>query len=121
MFRDFLCSLKSSGPWLSVRAVGFEEAVAQFAREEDLRMGDIVYVGVPAPIPLVFTGDSLAQHIAERLGIPVSPELAKVASGLAGEANIRLDQFAAERSAEIGRASEVRPMAVRERTAYAIA
>lgn len=112
--RDYLCSQANTGPWQAVFASNYEQAATQFARVEDLRPGDTVFVGLPSPVPHVFSGESLAKFIADRLGIHSCRELEEMAVGLAGEANYRLEKFATDKAAILGRAMKVRSIEITE-------
>lgn len=112
--RDYLCSQSETGPWVAIFASGYEQAATQFARSDDLRPGDTVFVGLPSPVPHLFSGESLAKFIADRLGIHSCRELEEMARGLAGEANYRVERFATEESAVVGRVMKIKPVEATE-------
>lgn len=112
--RDYLCSQCQDGPWVAIFASSYEQAATQFSRSEELMSGDAVFVGVPAPVPNLFSEDQLAQFIMDRLGIQGCHELREMSEGLAGEANYRVQKFATEKSAIVGKVMQVREIAVTE-------
>lgn len=111
---DYLCSQNETGPWVAVFASSYEEAATQYARAQDLPPGEIVYIGVPAPTPDLFDADQLVQYIKDRLGIEACYELREMAQGLAGEANYRVQRFAHDKAALVGRAMKVRAITLDE-------
>ena len=112
--RDYVCSHSEEGPWVAVFASGYDQAAKQFARAEEVSPGETVFVGVPSPVPDVFTSETLSQFIAQRLGIQTCRELQEMAHGLAGEANYRVQKFASDRVSVVGNVMQVRAVPVTE-------
>lgn len=112
--QDYLCSQSQTGPWVAVFASSYEQAATQYARSEELMPGDAVFVGVPSPVPNLFTSDHVMQFIMDRLGIDACHELQAMSKGLAGEANYRVQKFASEKAAIVGRVMQVRQIVVTE-------
>jgi hypothetical protein len=110
--RDYLCSQSSDGPWTAVFASSHQKAAMQFSMDEALTPGDVVFVGIPSPVPHVFSSDQLVRFITERLGIHSYRELEEMATGLAGEANYRVQRLASNTSAKIGRVLDVQQITV---------
>jgi hypothetical protein len=106
--RDYLCSTSPTGPWTAVFASSYDGAALQFRNSEFLSDDERIYVGIPAPIPDLFSAEQLARFIADRLGIHVSSKLADMAKGLAGECNYRLSKYATDEAEDMGRAIRVR-------------
>jgi hypothetical protein len=112
--RDYLCAQSNDGPWTAIFATGHEAAATQFARSEMIRPGDVVFVGIASPVPHVFSSELLVRFITERLGINAFKELEEMATGLAGEANHRMQRLASDKAAKIGRALNIRPIEITE-------
>lgn len=112
--RDYLCSQHKDGPWVAIFASSYEQAATQFARNEELMVGDSIFVGIPSPVPNLFTEEHLTQFIVDRLGIQNCHELRAMTQGLAGEANYRVQKFAADKAAIVGKVMQVREIVVTE-------
>ncbi len=110
--RTYLCSVYKDGPWDAVYASSHAAAASQYVLTEDLRVGDVVFVGVPMPLPEIFSEESLTRFIVDRLGIEATPELRRMTTALAGEANYRMRRYADNQSAAIGRAIGVQEIPV---------
>ncbi len=104
-YRDYLVSMMSKGPWTAIFADSPEDAIGQFSMAESLGVGDVVYVGLPAPLPDVWTPDHLSREIAQSLGVESIPglDIEGLSAEIAQEANDRVARFAAQRAADLGR------------------
>ena len=107
----YLCSRNKTGPWFEVYANSYEYAAQQFARSAQLNSGDVVFVGLPAPVPQLFEMGTLARYLAEQLGVAVSPALESLALSVADSANHQVEQFV-ERQPSIGKVERVREIQV---------
>ncbi len=104
-YRDYLVSLMPKGPWTAIFADSPEDAISQFSMADALGVGDVVYVGLPAPLPDVWTPDHLSKEIAQSLGVESIPglDIESLSAEIAEEANDRVARFAAQRAADLGR------------------
>lgn len=104
-YKDYLVSQFRDGPWTAVFGYSTDDALAQFAMAEGLAAGAVVYVGLPAPTPDVWTAERLSREIAQSLEVePISGlDIDSLSVEIAQDANERVARFAAQRAADLGR------------------